>query len=103
VHPGNLLVHHGALSAVVDFGDLTSGDPASDLVIAWMLLPPALRPVFRAALGSGDGGPVDDATWRRGRGWALTIAVALLAHSADNPAHGRLGASTIEAVLADRG
>ncbi len=40
LHPANLLVHQGRLSAVIDFGDLTSGDPAGDLSVAWLLLPP---------------------------------------------------------------
>ena len=38
-HPGNLLVNEGRLSAVIDFGDLCAGDPATDLSVAWMLLP----------------------------------------------------------------
>ena len=101
LHPRNLLVHRGALSAVLDFGDLTAGDPATDLGVAWMLLPPEHRPAFRAACGGGPLGPVDDATWRRGRGWALTIGLALVASSADDPAFARLGRATVAAALAD--
>ena len=43
-HPGNLVVRDGELVAVVDWGDLTAGDPASDLVVAWMLLPRGAPP-----------------------------------------------------------
>ena len=35
--PGNLLVVDGRLSAVIDFGVLTVGDPACDLLPAWNL------------------------------------------------------------------
>ena len=57
---------------MIDFGTLGSGDPAVDLIVAWNLLPVATRAVYRAALN------VDDATWLRGRGWALSIALIQL-------------------------
>ncbi|NML50070.1 aminoglycoside phosphotransferase family protein [Streptomyces sp. R302] len=63
--PGNLLTRDGRLTAVIDFGGLGTGDPAADLLPAWTLLTPATRPLFRTASA------VDDATWARGRGWAL--------------------------------
>jgi aminoglycoside phosphotransferase (APT) family kinase protein len=63
---GNLLVVRGRLSAVIDFGCLGVGDPACDLMIAWTLFSGASREVYRAALR------VDDATWARGHGWALS-------------------------------
>ncbi|GAA2250402.1 aminoglycoside phosphotransferase family protein [Streptomyces amakusaensis] len=62
---GNLLSADGALSAVIDFGTLGVGDPAVDLLPAWTFLPSPAREPFRAALDT------DDATWARGRGWAL--------------------------------
>ena len=43
LHPGNLLVSGGRLAAVIDFGDLAAGDPATDLSVVWMLLPPSAR------------------------------------------------------------
>lgn len=97
LHPNNVLVHRGAISAVVDFGDLTSGDPATDLAIAWMLLDEPARATFRARLAP------DQATWDRGRGWALTLGLAYLAHSRTDPAFGRVGRATVEACLADPG
>jgi aminoglycoside phosphotransferase (APT) family kinase protein len=97
LHPGNLLVHDGRLSGVIDFGDLTAGDPASDLAVAWMLLPSPAREVLRRHAG-----PVDDNTWARARGWALLLAVMITASSADNPVMSAIGERTLEAVLADR-
>jgi len=35
----NILVDDGQVSGVIDFGDMTAGDPAGDLSVAWMLLP----------------------------------------------------------------
>ena len=96
LHPGNLLVDGGRLSAVIDFVDLSGGDPATDLIAAWTLFPPEPRPVFRAAAGI-----TDDDVWRRGRGWALYWATAVVAGSADNPAYEALGRRTLDAVLAD--
>ena len=95
LHPGNILVTEGAVSGVIDFGDMTAGDPAGDLGVAWMLLPAPARVVFRASVGD-----VDDDTWQRGRGWALAVGVAIVAASADNPAFTRLGHRTIAAALA---
>jgi aminoglycoside phosphotransferase (APT) family kinase protein len=69
---GNLLVRDGRVSAVIDWGCLGVGDPACDLIVAWELLDAENREVFRAELG------VDDATWARGRGWALSTAVNAL-------------------------
>jgi aminoglycoside phosphotransferase (APT) family kinase protein len=40
LHPANILVNDGQVSGVIDFGDITAGDPAGDLSVAWMLLPP---------------------------------------------------------------
>ena len=96
LHPLNLLVDRGRLSAVIDFGDITAGDPATDLAVAWMLFPPEIRPRFRAAAGN-----VDDNTWRRARGWALALGLAYLAGSADNPTLERVGFHTVQAALAD--
>ncbi len=66
---GNLLVSEGRIHALIDFGSIGVGDPACDLVIAWDLFDSETRPILRDALG------VDDATWDRGRGWALCTAM----------------------------
>jgi aminoglycoside phosphotransferase (APT) family kinase protein len=94
LHPANVLVHQGRLSAVIDFGDLTAGDPATDLAVAWMLFAED-QATFRRASGH-DG---DDPTWRRARGWALHLAIAYLANSADHPLIASVGRRTLAAVL----
>ena len=70
----NLLVANGRLSGVIDFGGLGVGDPACDVMVVWKVLTPQTRAVFRAVLG------VDDATWARSRGWALSQAVIALSY-----------------------
>jgi aminoglycoside phosphotransferase (APT) family kinase protein len=95
LHPANVVVRDGRVAAVIDFGDLTAGDPATDLAIAWMLFPDDVdaRAVFRDAVG------VDADTWRRGEGWALALGLAVLAGSADRPAFTALGRRTVAAVV----
>lgn len=93
----NLLFQHGHLSAVIDFGGLGIGDPACDLQIAWNLFKDEARAAFKETL------QVDDATWARGRGWALSVAlIALPYYQHTNPTLAGLSRRTIAAVLADR-
>ena len=70
---GNLLLKNGRLAAVIDFGTCGVGDPACDLAIAWTLLTEPGRRALRHRLD------VDDASWARGRGWALWKTLSWLA------------------------
>lgn len=83
LHTANVLVHDGRISAVIDFGDVCAGDPATDLAVAWMLFDESDRDVLRRAAGSASDA-VDDAMWQRAEAWALHFAVVYLLHSADN-------------------
>lgn len=93
---GNLLAVQGRLSAVIDFGGLGVGDPACDLIVAWSLFSGESREAFRTALS------VDDATWARGRGWALSVALIFIPYYLDTNPVGVVDARrTIDKVLAD--
>ena len=95
---GNLLVVQGQLSAVIDFGCLGVGDPAVDLIVAWNLFSGDARDAFREALA------VDDATWARGRGWALSVALIALPYYRDsNPVLAGISRRAIDAVLSSEG
>jgi aminoglycoside phosphotransferase (APT) family kinase protein len=93
----NLLVEEGRLSAVIDWGCLGVGDPACDVMVAWKVLSADTRDVFRTALG------VDDSTWARARGWALSQALGALAYYTPetNPVLVREAQRWMAEVLAD--
>ena len=67
--PSNLLVRHGVLVGVVDFGGLSVGDPTCEHAATWDL-PPEARSAYAAELG------LDESTRLRVRAWALAIALS---------------------------
>lgn len=69
LHPANVVVRDGMLVGVIDFGDMCSGDPATDLSAAWILLPAGAAGRFFDAYGQ-----IDEATFTRARGWAVLRA-----------------------------
>lgn len=96
LHSGNLLAEDGRLSAVIDFGLLGVGDPACDAMVGWWLFSGKSRSEFRRALG------VDEATWLRGRGWALSVGLIGLAYYLDkNPVLVGTGRHAVQEVLTD--
>jgi aminoglycoside phosphotransferase (APT) family kinase protein len=89
-HTGNLLTNGGRLTAVIDFGGLGIGDPACDLMVAFTLMSARSRAAFRATLD------MDDATWLRGRGWAVATGLnAYTSYAAVNP---RIAAQTARQI-----
>lgn len=97
LHPGNLVSHDGALTGIIDFGDVTAGDPAYDLGIAWLAFDSSARGRFIAATGD----RYDPATWRRAHAWAAAVVLILLVHSDDNPDYFALARDAATQVLAD--
>lgn len=92
--PGNLLTTNGLLSAVIDFGGVGVGDPACDMMVAWTLLTAVERPTFR------EYAEVDDATWERGRGWALAWGLMTEHYyHVNNPGLAAVGRRTIAESL----
>jgi aminoglycoside phosphotransferase (APT) family kinase protein len=89
VSAGNLLVNRERLSAVIDFGCSAVGDPACDTAIAWAWFTGESRKVFQARL------PVDQATWARGRGWALWKALIVLVRARKNDPGGATEAARV--------
>ncbi|MBV1937088.1 aminoglycoside phosphotransferase family protein [Streptomyces sp. BV286] len=96
--PGNLLAKEGRLSAVIDFGGLGTGDPAADVLAGWAVFTAGTRPLFREAA------EVDDATWARGRGWALHFGLVADHHyRVTNPVLAAVGRRAVAEVLTDQG
>jgi aminoglycoside phosphotransferase (APT) family kinase protein len=96
--PGNILIKDSRLHAVLDFTDVGIGDPACDLVIAWALLNSASRQTFKKNLKN-----IDNNTWERGRGWALSIALIMLPYyKHSNPVLAALATRMMENVLGNK-
>lgn len=73
LHPANVVVADGALSGVIDFGELGGGDPATDLAAAWVLLPDGeAKRLFELYSRA------DEHTVRRARGWAVRQSLMLV-------------------------
>lgn len=99
-HPANVVARPlpGAteLAAVVDFGDMAAGDPASDLATAWLTFDPSARTAFRSRYDELTGR--DDDTWRRARGWALHLSLMFLTECDDVPELRAIGEHGIDQV-----
>jgi aminoglycoside phosphotransferase (APT) family kinase protein len=93
----NWLIRDGRIGGVIDWGSMGVGDPACDVMVAWKLQSLAARDAYREAL------PVDEATWERARGWALSQAVAILAYYTpqNNPTLYGEGESWLDLVLSE--
>jgi aminoglycoside phosphotransferase (APT) family kinase protein len=97
LHPRNILVHTGAISGVIDWGDLTVGDRATDLAALWMLFPqPAVRERAISAC------QLSAATMARAKGWAIMFGVVLLDTGlVDHPRHAALGEQILHCITQD--
>lgn len=95
--PGNLLLDSsGRLSAVIDFGTSGIGDPACDTTIAWTFLSGESQRLFKERL------PADEATWTRGRGWAIWKAMIVLVRALNtDPDDAEFTTNVIDKILAD--
>lgn len=96
-HPANLLADHDRLAAVIDFGDLTVGDPATDLATGWLSFDTAGRRAFRDRYTELTGAGPD--LWVRARGWGLSLGLSLLANSDDNPQLAAVGRHALDQVI----
>jgi aminoglycoside phosphotransferase (APT) family kinase protein len=97
LHSGNMLFTDGVLTGVIDWGCAGVGDPAGDLMPAWLFFDAAGRRAFRRELD------FDDAAWARARGWALNLAVVGLPYYRDtNPVFADICRHTLDQLLAER-
>ena len=102
LHPANVVVADGTLAGVVDFGALFAGDPAWDLVAAWLLLPAGGASRFFDSYAQ-----ADEAAVRRARGLAAmkSLFLMLMGQNGDRglpggkPNWGPAGRSALDRVL----
>jgi aminoglycoside phosphotransferase (APT) family kinase protein len=97
LHGGNLLVDDdGVITGVIDWGDMTRGDRATDLATLWMNLGDrqTRENARRACTG------VSDATWRRAKGWAVFYGVTLgTSGLAGDTRHALMARRTLDRVV----
>ena len=95
MHTRNILVHEGKLSGIIDWGDMTAGDIANDLVPIWMLWEnPATRQRALDAYG------VTPEILARAKGWVIYFCAVLLDTGlVDNPEHAEMGKVTLERLI----
>jgi aminoglycoside phosphotransferase (APT) family kinase protein len=95
LHARNVLVREGRFSAVIDWGDMTAGDKATDLACLWMLLPDEkARAAVMEMLDD-----VSETTWKRAKGWAVSFGVMLVdTGRVDHPRHEVMGRKTLARV-----
>lgn len=84
LHPRNIIIENGLIAGIIDWGDLTSGDIATDLASIWMLF--SDRYTRQQAIA--EYGYISDATRQRALGWAILFGVLLLDTGlVDHPRH----------------
>lgn len=97
LHPKNLISDAGALSSVIDWGDMNLGDRANDLACVWLLFDRAHHAEFWRGYGA-----VSTATRERSLGWAIFFGVTLLLAGLENqPEFLAAGALALERATAD--
>ena len=97
LHGRNVLVEDGVITGILDWGDVTGGDPATDLAGVWMLLNgQQSRKQCLATYGA------DETLILRARGWATFFAIMhLSAGLDDSPEHAAIGRSAMQRLLED--
>jgi aminoglycoside phosphotransferase (APT) family kinase protein len=95
LHPRNILVENGDISGIIDWGDMTSGDIATDLASLWMLF--SNQNARQQAIA--EYGNISEATLHRAKGWAILFGVVLLDTGIiDNPSHALIGERILHCV-----
>lgn len=82
---GNMLMQHGRLTALIDFGTSGVGDPACDYVMAWTFFSAKARGVFLEGLDAG--------MILRAKAWAIWKALICYDGNADSGHAGTLRAA----------
>ena len=97
LHARNVLTLDGTVTGVIDWGDMASGDRATDLATLWMNL--GDRKARESAMRACN--DVSDATWLRAKGWAVFFGVTLgTSGLAGDARHALMARRTLERVVA---
>lgn len=94
LHEGNLVVRGGRLAGVIDWGCAGRGDPAIELNAMWGNASPAMAARYREEVG------LDDAAYRRGRGFALAPSISgFTYYRRTSPRMSQLGLRTLRQLV----
>lgn len=91
LHPRNVVVRDGVLAGIIDWGDVTAGDVATDLACAWMLFDERGRYAFLEAYAP------TEVEKTRAIGWAVNFGCALV--DSGEPLHSKIGESIIRQLV----
>lgn len=92
LHPRNVLVQKGKITGIIDWGDICSGDRATDFASVWMLFSERSARQ-RAIIEYG----ADLETIQRAKGWAVLFALMFLDTGIQNhPGHAAIGHATLQ-------
>jgi len=97
LHSKNIVVSQGKINGIIDWGDMTLGDPASDLVCFWMCFPQEIiRNEGLAVYG------IETETIQRARAWCVYYAAILVdTGMVDNPPHEKMGVELFKVLEKD--
>ncbi|WP_420114961.1 aminoglycoside phosphotransferase family protein [Pseudactinotalea sp.] len=102
LHPLNVLVEGAALAAVIDWGDVTAGDPACDLAIAWLGFERADGAALRETYVAAATHHLDlDLLWTRAEAWAHHLTMVILDASDDHPELAAVGRHGLFRLMGD--
>jgi aminoglycoside phosphotransferase (APT) family kinase protein len=96
LHPRNILVEHELITGIIDWGDITAGDRATDLAAIWMLFADAeARHAVLTTYAD-----LSEATLQRAKGWSILFGTMLLETGLiDHPRHAAIGERTLRRVV----
>ncbi|NMF61028.1 aminoglycoside phosphotransferase family protein [Pseudanabaena yagii] len=98
LHSRNILVKNGVIAGIIDWGDMTSGDIATDLAAIWMLFRD--RHARQQAISTY--ADISEATLQRAKGWAIAFGVMLLDLGLTNdPRYTIMGKRTLQRLAED--
>ncbi len=98
LHEGNPVVRESRLAAVIDWGTAGRGDPAVELNVMWGSVPESAAQLYRDQVG------LDEAAYRRARGFALAPAISgWTYYHHTNPAMSRSSLDTVRKLIASLG
>jgi aminoglycoside phosphotransferase (APT) family kinase protein len=96
LHAKNVISAQGRIAAIIDWGDICVGDPATDLAAIWNLFEPQTHAGFWEAYGD-----PSLSTRLRASAWAITFGLMLWdSHHVADPAFAELGLTTLQRVVA---